>query len=105
MCEVISAETILVLLLEKKERVSFRELRDIRSKIESNNKNIIVDITIPSIDQMLFHYPQIFMHEDKYICRAKQSEKYFETDYIKNEFLSNISDKVTGKLYDILSAV
>lgn len=102
MGEVISADTFLALLLNVRERISFKELRNIRDKVESKYKSLSVDISIPSIEKTLFYYPEMFFRKDREIFRAEHSEKYFDPEYIKNEFLVNMPAKIVNDISSLL---
>ncbi|MDR2564044.1 MAG: hypothetical protein LBC98_08920 [Prevotellaceae bacterium] len=66
--------------------ISIRELKNIRSKIENKNKSIYVDITFPSIDDIMDRfYDKIRLSENKVVVDAltepmrKAIESHFDS--------------------------
>lgn len=71
----ISADIILALYLEDKEKVSMRELNQVRSLIEKSEPEISVDITKEALISAVNTYDGLFGFSDSEIFRKRPLEK------------------------------
>jgi hypothetical protein len=103
MAELINADVLLACILRKKENISFKELRKLRNSLEEDNSNLIVDISGPSIQLALYYYPQLFEEKNDGINKVKGSELFFNSDYIDNVFISDLSAVAKKTLEDVIN--
>ena len=105
MPRLIGAEIILALLLSRNREISFKELRQLRQKIEEEIPELTVDISVPSVVWVLDHYPYLFSTREDKITRAENSESFFASNFIKSEFLSFLPlDADLEKLSELVKA-
>ena len=105
MCNVVKADELLAVFLEKKNQISFRQIRKYRNIIEDTNPNLILDISAPSINWAIDCYPNIFMRNRTHVMRAGGSLPYFNSQYLDNEFFSNIQHHVLNQLKGAISQI
>ena len=98
MCDVVKTDALLALLLSERQKVSFRQLRLLRDRVVETNPDVVVDISAPSIDMAVRYYPQVFAYQGTYVARAKAAKRFFESDYIRDEFLSTVPESVSTQL-------
>ena len=99
---IIKADTLLAILLTFMKRVTFRSLRQLRDMMLDKNKDVVLDISAPSIQQAIDNYPNIFMFGNDghlaFIKRANGSKCFFASDYIRDEFISSVPDNVVDDI-------
>ena len=98
MCDVVKTDTLLALLLSKRQKVSFRELRQLRDRVVKTHPDVVVDISAPSIDMAVFYYPQVFTFSGACVARARHADRFFNSDYINDEFLSTVPSHVASEV-------
>jgi hypothetical protein len=94
MCEILKPDLLLAILLRNKDKaeVTFKELRELRDRIQENNPSIVVDVSIPSIRWALYYYPDLF-HQDGYrILRTEKASSLLEGEYFDRVFRTSLSD-------------
>lgn len=90
---IVGVDSTLAFLLTKTERVYFSFLREFKNRVESRNNGVVVPADGPSIDLALHHYPFLFnkvipgQGNPAYVERSKDSEEYFNSDFINTRFL------------------
>ena len=89
---------MLALLLSNRQKVSFRELRQLRDRVVDANPDVVMDISAPSIDMAVHYYPQVFAFQGACVVRAKHAQRFFDSEYIRDEFLSTVPQNVASEL-------
>jgi len=98
MCDVVKTDALLALLLSNRQKVSFRELRQLRDRVVEANPDVVMDISAPSVDMAVRYYPEIFMFQGACVARANHAKRFFDSEYIRDEFLSTVPQEVTSEL-------
>jgi len=108
MCKIIDTDAFLAYILKSRPQVYYRELRALNEEIQQKHPDFLIDISAPSIDLALHYYPKLFhkgiSSSGAFIKRAEDSEKYFDTSYIEDEFIESSSDNNALKELDLKSA-
>jgi hypothetical protein len=99
---IIEAKVILANLLRNKEKVTIRNLKGIRKKLETSIKGLYIDITMTSIIIAVETNNNMFELDDNIIYRCKNSEKNFKDDYLEDCFNWRIPEKIKDKVLEIL---
>jgi hypothetical protein len=102
MCDIVKTDSLLALLLSEHEKVSFRQLRLLRDRVVEANPDVLMDISGPSVDMAVHYYPQVFAVQGNGVIRARDAERFFDSDYIREEFLSTVPQPVADQLLSCL---
>jgi len=96
----VRADVLLALILKKRSEISFKELLTIFSEIRKISPHIPLEISESAFNAAVYRYPFLFYKDIKNKCfrRAKDSEQYYNSDYIEDEFLFEISEEVRKTL-------
>ncbi len=98
MCVIIPADVLLAFALLKRDKISFEQIQILRETIETQNPNIILDISFPSIDLALYYYPKLFHKHGQYISRSSDFPTLGGNDYIENEFLNLLNPEIKSAI-------
>jgi hypothetical protein len=105
MCHVLSAEKLLALLLKARPEVSYSELRKVRNSLGKVNRDLILDVSAPSIALALAYYPSVFARKDRtHIGRANTNLFSAESTYLKDEFLSDVPRGISKQVEQALAS-
>jgi len=94
MIDVVKTDVLLALLLSERSKITFHELRKLNDQMIAKKSNILLDISGPSIELAIYHYPKTFAFKESAVVRAEGAD--FKSSYIKNEFLSTISPRAAS---------
>jgi hypothetical protein len=103
MCYEIDSEIVLANILRSHSNCSFTDLINLKRTIETSVGNVYVDVTKNSVYTSVENHPNMFSWSNKEIIRAKNSETYFEAEFINDYFNDDIEAKIKDKVLNILS--
>lgn len=105
MCTIIEADYLLAAVLMTTNSVSFQVLSDLRSKLESEMPEVVVDLSSPTFDWALEHYPEIFQRKGNQLVRATDADQYLSSRYFNCEFASSVPADVHEKVVQIIESM
>ena len=105
MCTMIDADYLLATVLSTVGSVSFRSLSELRSRIESEMPDVVVDLSSPTFDLALEYYPEIFKRSGNQVVRAANADQYLSSRYFDCEFASSVPADVHEKVKQAIKAL
>lgn len=102
MCEILPAESLIGILLRRKSFVSFRELNTVRSMVDKNIPEVLFDVSDLSVSSALHYNSNVFKREGSNIKRADNSEDLYNSNYIENQFISQVPEDTYKKIESLL---
>ena len=105
MCTIIDADYLLATVLSTTEAVSFQLLSKLRSRIESEMPDVVVDLSSPTFDLALEYYPEIFKRRGNHLVRAANADQYLLSGYFDCEFASSVPADVHEKVKQAIKAL
>ena len=85
------------ILCKHNARVSFKELRDIRERIEIKCSSVAVDMSYASVSSAVENYPMMFCFHQDTVARTEGSDEFFASD--DDSFIHEIYPCCKGCLY------
>ncbi|MCY3018650.1 MAG: hypothetical protein NTW87_06425 [Planctomycetota bacterium] len=95
---IIDADCFLAILLSHTETLTIREATKLRSEIEAENMDVVVDLSGQAIRRATGYYPTLFQFQDKQIRRAPGFPASARSEFVIEEFSREVPRSLLERL-------
>lgn len=105
MAYILEFDVFLAAVLQHVPTISFEKLIEVESQLHLQITGLGICTSRDDVYAAMIRYPKIFRKDDlnKQFKRANNSEQYYSSDYIHNEFLNNVPKEILSAIKTVLS--
>jgi hypothetical protein len=103
MCHQIDSSVLIVNILKHKNNCTIQELIEIKNSLENNIPRVYVDISKNSIFSTIESNPSMLKWDNDSIEKVRDSDEFFEEDFIDNCFNIDVDSSVREKFIRVLN--